>query len=150
MKVVSCGLLAAVAVSMLGSCAAVMRTHGYTPIPEALARIEPGVDTRASVQTKIGRPSHTGVVDERGWYYVSSTVEHFTFYEPEVVERKVVAVTFDETDLVEAVNIYGLEDGRVINLATDTTPTYGRQLTIVEQIIGNIGNVTGSDIFGDE
>ncbi len=135
--------------ALLGGCAPVMRTHGYVPVPEALARIEPGIDTRGSVQSKIGRPSHTSVFDEDGWYYVSSVVEHYAFYEPEVVDRTVVAVTFDDTGVVTGVNRYGLEDGRVIDLATNTTPTYGRQLTIVEQILGNIGAATGSDLLGE-
>ncbi len=149
MKVVAY-VVAAIGAVGLGACAPEMKTHGYTPIPEALARIEPGVDTRSSVQTKIGRPSHRSAFDESGWYYVSSVVEHYAFYEPKVVERTVVAVTFDEADVVAEVNTFGLQDGRVVALDADTTPTYGRQLTIVEQIIGNIGNITGSEVFGDD
>lgn len=131
----------------LAGCAPVMETHGYTPIPEALARIEVGLDTRSSVQSKIGRPASTGTFDNSGWYYVSSVVEHYTFYEPKIVERTVVAVTFDDADVVTDVVSFGLDGGRVIDLETRTTPTYGRQLTIVEQIVSNLGAVTGSDLF---
>lgn len=143
---------AAVAVllaAVLASCAPVVRNHGYTPSPEALAQIEAGVDTRGSVRRKIGRPGSTGAFDEQGWYYVSTIVEHETYKDPKVVERKVVAVTFDGSDVVTGVNTYGLEDGRVIDLRTRTTPTYGRQLTFLEQLIGNIGAVGGEDFFGD-
>lgn len=145
MKLVALALTAA----LVAGCAPVVRTHGYVPVPEALDRIAVGVDTRGTVQSKIGRPSATSVFDDDGWYYVSSVVEHLAFYEPEIVERTVVAVTFDENDVVTGVNRYGLEDGRVIDLATNTTPTYGRQLTIIEQILGNIGAATGSDLLGE-
>ena len=43
-----------------------------------------------------------------------------------------------------SVNRYSLEEGRVIDLETNTTPTYGKELTIMEQILGNIGAITGS------
>lgn len=142
-------ILSLAVAAVLAGCAPVIETHGYTPVPEAVARIEPGIDTRASVQIKIGRPSHTGAFDERGWYYVSSTVEHFTFYAPEVISRKVVAVAFDDAGVVTEVNTFDLEDGRVIDLAAETTPTYGRQLTFVEQIVSNIGTVAGSEIFDE-
>ncbi len=145
MKLVALGVMAA----LLAGCAPVIRTHGYVPVPEALDRIEVGIDTRGSVQSKIGRPSATSAFDDEGWYYVSSVVEHFAFYEPEIVDRTVVAVTFDANDVVTGINRYGLADGRVVDLATNATPTYGRQLTIVEQILGNIGAATGSDLFGE-
>ncbi|MEM1298248.1 MAG: outer membrane protein assembly factor BamE, partial [Pseudomonadota bacterium] len=73
-------------------------------------------------------------------------VEHLTYHEPEVVERRVVAITFDQNDVVASVNLYGLEDGKVIDLETNTTPTFGAQLTILEQVLGNIGVITG-DVF---
>jgi outer membrane protein assembly factor BamE (lipoprotein component of BamABCDE complex) len=141
--------LAVVALTGLAACAPRLETHGYTPVLEALERVEAGVDTRGSVQRKIGRPSSTGVFGGSGWYYVSTQVEHYLYHEPTVVDRKVVAVTFDENDVVASVDVYGLEDGRVIDLETRTTPTYGQQLTIVEQIFSNIGTFAGSEVFED-
>ncbi|MEL6218330.1 MAG: outer membrane protein assembly factor BamE [Pseudomonadota bacterium] len=133
----------------LVACAPVIRTHGYVPVPEKLAQIEVGVDTRGSVQRKIGRPSNTAVFDEDSWFYVSTVIEHFAYYEPEVIDRTVVSVTFDDRDVVASLNSYGLEDGRIIDLASRTTPTYGRELTILEQIFSNLGNVTGDDVLGN-
>lgn len=137
------------ALGLATACAPIIRTHGFKPTPEALARVEAGVDTRGSVRRKIGRPSATGVFDDRGWYYAYTVVEHFAFYEPEVIERTVVAIEFDERDVVASVNSYGMEDGRVIDLATRTTPTHGRELTIIEQLIANLGAIGGEDFFGD-
>lgn len=134
------GLLTGTAIlGVLASCAPVINNHGYAPVPEELETITEGRDTRGSVRRKIGRPGGTGIFTDEGWYYVSSKVEHFTFYAPEVIDRKVVAILFDERDFVRAVNTYGLEDGRIIDLETNTTPTFGRELTILEQAFGNIG-----------
>ncbi|MEM7422535.1 MAG: outer membrane protein assembly factor BamE [Pseudomonadota bacterium] len=132
-------LLTACVVLAVAGCTAVVRNHGYTPTDEDVAQIRVGQDTRGSVRRKIGRPGSTGIFTEEGWFYVSSRVEHLAYYAPEVIDRRVVAVIFDERDVVAAVDRYGLEDGRIIDLETNTTPTRGRELTILEQAIGNIG-----------
>ena len=139
--------LAAVAISgLLSACSGVIRNHGYAPPDEELAQIRVGQDTRGSVRRKIGRPGGTGIFTDDGWYYVASKVEHLAYYEPEVIERRVIAIIFDPQDVVASVNTYGIEDGRIIDLETQITPTYGKQLTIIEQAFGNIGVIT-DDVF---
>lgn len=134
--------LGSVLLGALASCSPVLKLHGYAPVEEEIAEIRVGQDTRGSVRRKIGRPGGTGIFTDEGWFYVSSKVEHYTFYEPEVIDRRVVAVLFDERDLVRAVNAYGLEDGRIVDLESNTTPTFGRELTILEQAFGNLGVIT--------
>lgn len=131
-----CGL--GVAVS---ACSPVIRNHGYAPVQEELDQIRVGLDTRGSVRRKVGRPGSAGIFTDEGWYYVSTQIEHYTYNEPKVIDRRVVAITFDQQDTVAAISEYGLEDGKIIDLETETTPTYGRQLTILEQAFGNIGAI---------
>lgn len=133
----------------LGACAAEIRNHGYAPSPVEMSEIQVGVDTRGSVRRKIGRPGGTSVFTDDGWYYVASKVEHYLYNDPKVVDRRVVAILFDGNDVVTAVNAYGYEDGRVIDLETKVTPTYGRQLSILEQLLGNL-NTVPADVFTTE
>lgn len=135
--------------ALVAACSPTIRQHGYAPQQEELSQIGVGRDTRGSVRRKIGRPGTAGMFTDDGWYYVSSTVEHLAYYAPQVIDRKVVAIVFDANDVVASVNTYGLEDGKVIDLETQITPTYGRQLTILEQAFGNIGVITGEDIIGN-
>lgn len=141
--------LALVCAALIG-CQPIMRNHGYMPVEEQLARIAVGVDTRGSVQRKIGRPATDSLfIDETAWYYVSSTVLEDSYKEPRVIDRKVLRIAFDDAGRVTAVNRYGLEDGRVIDLVTRTTPTLGSQLTVLEQLFGNLGAATGEALLGD-
>ena len=142
----SIALAGVIAAVLAAGCSPVVRNHGYAPPPEELADLRVGLDTRASVQSKIGRPAGTGIFTDDGWYYVSSKVEHLTYHAPEVVDRRVVELLFDQDDVLASVQEYGLEDGRVIDLETRTTPTHGRQLTILEQAFGNIGVITQDSI----
>ncbi|MEM7188907.1 MAG: outer membrane protein assembly factor BamE [Pseudomonadota bacterium] len=135
--------------AMLAGCSPVIKNHGYAPVEEQVASIRAGTDTRGSVRRKIGRPGGTGVFRDDGWYYVSTQIEHYTYNEPTVLDRRVVAILFDANDVVASVNQYGMDDGKVIDLETNTTPTYGRQLTIVEQLFSNIGAIP-LDVFETE
>ncbi len=138
-------------VAMLGGaisgCSAEIKNHGYAPDDELLAGISAGQDTRGSVRRKIGRPSSTGVFTDTGWYYVSTTVEHYMYNAPKVSERRVVAIQFGANDVVADVSVYGVEDGRIIDLQTRTTPTHGRKLTILQQLLGNLGSLTGEQLL---
>ncbi|TYO91580.1 outer membrane protein assembly factor BamE domain-containing protein [Oceanicella actignis] len=122
-------------------CTPIVTTHGYAPAPEQLAQIQPGVDTPQTVARKIGRPLTGGVLRDDAWYYASSRFETVGAYPPRVTDRRVVVVRFGPDGFVQGVETYGLEDGRVINLVTRTTPTYGRELTVLQQLFGNLGNV---------
>ena len=50
-----------------------------------------------------------------------------------------IAIRFDQNDQVANLGQYGLEDGKVIDINSRTTPTRGRELTILQQLFGNIG-----------
>ena len=140
----------ALALGLISACERIIEQHGYAPGPTELAQIRVGQDTRASVRQKIGRPSTTGIFLPDRWYYVASEVEKYMFYAPRVASRRVVAVRFDQEDRVASVNEYGLEDGRVIDLETRTTPTLGRELTVLQQLLGNIGRVRAEDLGAEE
>ena len=144
------GAAVALAVAaLIGGCSPVIKNHGYAPAEGELSAIEVGEDTRATVRSKIGRPGGTGVFSNEGWYYVATKVEHYTYNEPKVIDRRVVAILFDENDVVASVSAYGLEDGKIIDLETGTTPTYGREMTILEQLFFNIGTIP-ADVFTTE
>lgn len=133
-------IAAALAVSgVVAGCTPMSHTHGYTPRAAELEGIRAGADTRDTVQRKLGRPSTIGAFDDADWYYISMRTETFAFYAPEIVEQNVVTVSFDESGVVSDVSRYGLEEGRVVDLVTRTTPTSGRKLTILQQIFANLG-----------
>jgi outer membrane protein assembly factor BamE (lipoprotein component of BamABCDE complex) len=134
----------------LGGCVPTYSNHGFTPQLAQLDEIEAGIDTRGSVQRRLGRPSTIGSFDSDTWYYIASRMERYAFYAPRVVDRTVVVVRFDEAGLVSSVSRYGLEDGQVVDLVTRTTPTYGRELTVLQQIFGNVGRINPGDILNTD
>ncbi len=132
------------------ACEPIRRTHGYAPRPGQLAEVKVGTDGKADVAGKIGRPTTVGAFDTDEWYYITRSTESRAFLEPRVVSQEVVVVAFSDSGVAESVDTYGLEDGRVVNLVTKTTPTRGKRLTFLQQLLGNVGRFTGNSVFGAE
>jgi outer membrane protein assembly factor BamE (lipoprotein component of BamABCDE complex) len=140
----SAALLKAAAASALllgAACAPVVGTHGFQTIETAPADIVAGTDTRQTVLTKLGSPSTTSTFEtDTVWYYISQVTERYTYNRPQIASRSVTEITFAEDgEAVTSVRTLGLDDGRQIAMNGRETPTRGRQLTVLEQILGNVG-----------
>ncbi|HCW48808.1 MAG TPA: outer membrane protein assembly factor BamE [Brevundimonas sp.] len=124
-----------------GACAPVVATQGFQAVDVKPQDIESGVDTRETVLTKLGTPSTTSTFEsENVWYYLTQTTQRYTYNKPQVSQRTVTEITFNEADgKVASVRNLGLDDGRQIAMERRETPTRGRQLTILEQLLGNVG-----------
>ena len=131
----------ALAVASAAGCRATRDFHGYVPDQALPTDVEPAVDTRSTVLARLGSPSTTSAFDDSLWVYMSSTREHKAFYYPKVVGREIVAIQFDENDIVSDVLTYDLNDGQVLAYNSRVTPTRGRELSILEQLFGSIGNI---------
>ena len=115
--------------------------HGYIADEAQPTDMEPGIDTRATVLARLGSPSTKSIFDDNTWYYMTVQQETFAFYKPKVTARTITGIRFNEGDVVEELLEYDVEDGRVLTYASRETPTLGRQLTFLEQLLGSIGNV---------
>lgn len=131
----------AVAAASLGGCGlGFTDVRGYVPDEERLVRLEPGRQTRDDVQELLGTPASQGVFDaEQSWYYIMRKTHQFAFLQPEVLEQRVVVVHFDNEGTLRDVRRYTLEDGMVVDPVTRRTPSPGKELTFLEQLLGNVG-----------
>lgn len=123
------------------ACNPVRDNHGFAAVTEDQKKVEVGVDTKSTVLARLGSPSTQSAFDQQAaWYYVSTIQERYAFYMPKTVARDVMMIKFDADGKVTDVQHFGMERGQVVAYSTDRTPTRGRELGIVEQIFGNIGN----------
>jgi len=135
--------------AFVGACNPTLRTHGYRYTDGEIPEFTPGDDTQSSVLAALGNPSTRGMFDDNTWYYISATREYMAYLRPDTRERRVIAIRFDDDGVISAVDEYGLEDGRVVGFVDRETPTRGRELTLLEQLLGNVGRLPG-DQFGGE
>ncbi|HAQ34626.1 MAG: cell envelope protein SmpA [Maricaulis sp.] len=132
------------------ACTPTLRNHGYAYVNGETPVITPGEDNQTTLVNRLGNPSTRGVFETDTWYYISATRETLAYQLPQTRERRIMAVEFDETGTVVAVEEYGLEDGRRVNLVRRETPTRGRELTFLEQVLGNIGRLPAGSFTGEE
>ena len=136
-------LLVLAAVAAVSGCRSTREFHGYVPDQALPTEVKPDVDTRSTVLARLGSPSTESVFDDSMWIYMSTTRENKTYHYPKVVSREVVAIQFDEQDVVSDVMVYNLDDGRVVQYSSRVTPTRGRELGILEQLFGSVGSIAG-------
>lgn len=140
-------ILAFVAVLGLAACAPVYRNHGFIPAPEDLSQVVVGQTTVDELQGLIGRPSAQGLLTGSGWYYVGSRWRHYGALEPREINREVVAVSFAPSGVVTNVERFGLERGRVVTLSRRVTEGSVTEISLIGQLLGNLGNFQAADII---
>ncbi len=83
----------------------------------------------------LGTPSTVSTVGNRNWYYISQKSRRtLQFMGEQVIDQQVTAVYFDKNLRVERIALYGLQDGRVFDFISRTTPAGGEESSFLGQI----------------
>jgi outer membrane protein assembly factor BamE (lipoprotein component of BamABCDE complex) len=113
--------------------------HGYIVDERAVAQVRPGMSADQVLNT-LGTPSTVSTVGNKSWYYISQGARrrvHFLGESP--TDQRVTAVYFNAGLRVERVALYGLEDGKVFDFITRTTPAGGGDQNFVSQLFRGLG-----------
>ena len=137
------------ALVLLPACSSLEDSHGYVPEAGLVEEVQVGIDTKVTVARILGRPGVEGIVDDSGWYYVQSDYERRFWYAPVEVSREVLAVSFADDGIVENVERFGLEDGRVVALERRVTDSNTQGISFLRQLFSNFGNFDASALFDE-
>lgn len=109
--------------------------RGYLLDERAVNQVRKGMSGDQVLQT-LGTPSTVSTVGNKSWYYISQVSKRtFQFMGESVVDQRVTAVYFDKGLRVERVALYGLQDGKVFDFISRTTPTGGEETSFIGQIM---------------
>ena len=133
-------------VLLAGGCSETITKHGQLFRDSDLQQIQPGM-MQEQVKLSLGTPTTTTTTGSGSvYYYISSTMSQTAFFLPEEKDRKVVAVYFNETGMVDRVANYGLKDGKIFDFVSRTTPAPGgNEDGILKQLFRNLGQ---QQLFG--
>jgi outer membrane protein assembly factor BamE (lipoprotein component of BamABCDE complex) len=135
---------AAVALALtLAGCAISEDQRGNLPDPDKLAEIKPGTTTKEQVIKILGSPSSASTFDDDTWYYISRKTKQVAFLSPTVLDQQVFIVDFNNQGVVKDIGHKTLADATPVSPAPGATPAPGRELSFLEQLIGNIGRFGG-------
>lgn len=102
--------------------------QGYILDQAALETVPVG-SSREQVLLSLGTPSTTQADDEsEAFYYISQRRERgFAFQRGRLVGQSVLAVYLDKDGFVQSIANYTLENGRLVDMISRTTPTSGKE-----------------------
>jgi outer membrane protein assembly factor BamE (lipoprotein component of BamABCDE complex) len=125
--------------AIVSGCTPVTAMNGFIAVDTQPTDIKVGADTRASVTSKLGSPSTVSAFDKNTWYYITQTSDKMAYLRPQLKSRKVVSISFDKDQKVTEVKALTLKDGYDLAYEQRETPTRGRELSWIEQVLGTIG-----------
>jgi outer membrane protein assembly factor BamE (lipoprotein component of BamABCDE complex) len=127
----------------LGSCSSIVDHRGFAATPGSIEKLEAGAQSREDVIRLIGTPSAVATFNPNIWYYISQQQETYAFFKPQIIEQHVLQLTFNDAGRLTTQKTYDLNDGKDITMVARITPTAGKELTILEQLMGNVGRFSG-------
>ena len=112
--------------------------QGYVADPGAVDLVPVG-SSREQVLLALGTPSTTATFDNEVFYYISQQRKRgAAFMKAKLVAQSVIAVYFGADGTVSQIANYGLKDGKVFDFVKRVTPTGGKDVTFIGQILGGL------------
>ena len=130
--------------SVLLPCTTNIKKHGYIPSKSELETLVIGKDTKQSIAKKIGLPATAGL--EGAYYYVRSTFNAPGFKSAQLVDRKVVVLSFDQRSKLKNIETFNVDNGNFVRLDYRVTETGLDNKNILQQIIGSISGPSASSL----
>ncbi len=129
----------------LGACATNVEERGVTLDPDKIKQIEIGKSSLTDVASILGSPGATSTFGDLTWYYIAQKTETWAFRKPKIKKQDVVIVHFDKGGIVQSIEQKDLSDAQFVGSVDKSTPSAESQLTILQQMLGNIGRFSGRE-----
>jgi outer membrane protein assembly factor BamE (lipoprotein component of BamABCDE complex) len=113
----------------LAACTGEQFQKGYILPPHALEQIPIGA-SQDQVLIVMGTPSTVATLDGEVFYYISQRSERpVAFMNQKVVDQRVIAIYFDKNRRVRRLANYTMQDGKIFDTISRTTPTSGQEMS---------------------
>ncbi len=145
----SVSLIAVLMLVGVTGCEETVHVRGNVPHSVDIAKIKKGFHKKRDIENILGTPSAVATFKKETWYYIGGRVKTVSFFRPEVLDRKVLVIHFNDRGVVDAVEARDVPIVEDIKLVERETPTKGKELTILQQLIGNIGRFSTGDQQND-
>ncbi len=122
-------MAAALSCASLGACTSEQYQKGYIMPEGALEQIPIGA-SQDQVLIVLGTPSTVATLSGEVFYYISQRAERkVAFMNQQITDQRVIAVYFDKNRKVIRLANYGMQDGKLFDFISRTTPTSGQEIS---------------------
>ena len=107
------------------------------------SQVKVGATTKPEALALLGTPSTTSTVGGDAWYYIGQKMKHTLQFMPvQMADQHVLAVYFDKDGKVDRIANYGMQDGKVFDFVSRTTPTGGQEPDFLRNMMGGLFRFT--------
>ena len=116
--------------------------RGYQIDEQTVSQIKVGATTKPEALALLGTPSTTSTVGGDAWYYIGQKMHRALAFMPaQMTDQHVLAVYF-KNGKVDRIANYGMQDGKVFDYVTRTTPTGGAEPDFLRNMMGGLFRFT--------
>lgn len=120
------------------ACAPVVAQRGNLLEDHQISIVEIGTSTRSDVLRALGSPTTRSTFDNNLWYYIGQETAKKGILDPKVTKERIILATFNEDGVLEALE--DIDRERInIPYSRDKTVTHGNDITIAQELLGNLG-----------
>ena len=113
--------------------------RGYVADQRTMDQVKIGATTKPQALALMGTPSTTSTVGGDAWYYIGQKMERSLAFMPATMtDQNVIALYFDKNGKVERIANYGMQDGKVFDFVSRTTPTGGSEPNFLTNMLKNL------------
>ena len=123
----------------INSCSGRISNHGVLNIEKHINSIVDNKLEKAEIEALLGNPSTVSAFEFNKWYYINSSIKHFAFYKPEIINLKVYEIIFNSENQASEINTYDQDDLKELYFNSDITDTRGNKQSFLALILKGIG-----------
>ncbi len=131
--------LATVAMLAVSACTPTVAQRGNMLEDQQMKTIVPGIHTRSDVLRILGSPTTQAPFNDDVWYYIGQETEKRGILDPDVTKERVVVVVFNPDSTVYFLREMPRGSRLDVPIERSKTATHGNDMTIMQQMLGNVG-----------
>ena len=123
----------------LYACSGIKSNNGYMPVSDKIDQLKVNVTTSMSAKSKLGEPALVLGSKEPIFIYSSQVTSRILFLEPKVVSRDILVLYFNKKKRLKKLDKFNKNDGKYIDINTDTTKLKDKEKSLLAAIFSNVG-----------
>jgi len=136
----------------IASCAGVeeenFESRGYVTKFSDFSKVKLGESDKEEVLNILGSPITTSIFGDEQWVYAGGEVTKETFFKPELKTYESFVITFDKNGIVKKIDKKDKSALRDVKISKDETSTSGNSVTLIQQLLGNVGKFNSQNKVG--
>lgn len=136
--------LCALIVLFVTGCSVRRINSGYQYENADLQSIVKLQSTSEDVNRILGTPTVTSDFGPKTFFYMGAKYDKIAFFDPKLIEQKIIAISFNNNDVVSDIRFYGTEDSRMVVFSKDSIVIKGNEVSLFRQLFRNLGRFNRS------